>query len=158
MVPVTGAGLSIPLGYPSAPDLLAHLVALGRNAGIADELLANRDPRNVADVLIEEQAIDRGELLARVGALYERAPTGSSRTIDALLRASSKLIVTLNYDPALEVIAGKLGIECDPIVLSQDPVAALTALDASTPRDRLVVVHAHAASHRLRRCHLGSAA
>jgi hypothetical protein len=143
VVPVTGSGITIPIGYPSGTDLREALVKLGADANIDAELLTHRDPRRVADVLIERGAIRREDLLVHVGSLFDHDPTGSSPTVDALLRARSKLIVTLNYDCGLEARAAELDIACTSVVLAREPEAALGALDATTPREELVVVHAH---------------
>ncbi len=143
VVPVVGSGVSIPLGYPSGPALAKNLAALARNAGLEPETAQLKDPRSIADVLIEREAIDRAELLAHVGRLFDGKPSGTSELVDALLTVRSRLILTLNYDRGLEYRADELKIPARSLVLGRDIAQSLRALDASVLRDELIIVHLH---------------
>ncbi len=142
-MPVVGSGVSGAVGYPVGPALAGDLVELGRQGGLDDSALDLTDPRLLADVLIGRRIIEREELLERIGDIYGRPPSGTSATIDALLAVRSRRVVTLNYDLSLETRAEELGVECESLVLSVDGARALSALEADSGRDRLVVVHAH---------------
>ena len=143
VVPITGSGISVPVGYPSGPCLAAELVRVGREAGLESAELALPDPRSLADVLIARGAVDRDELLRVVGEMYARGPTGTSNAVDALLHVCSRRIVTLNYDRSLEIRAAELGVECESLVLATEATRAIEALAAEAVRDKLVVIHAH---------------
>jgi SIR2-like domain len=146
IVPVIGSGITVPLGYPSGRVLRERLVALGAEAQVKPDELTDSDPRRIADVLVERGALGRDDLLGQVGGWYDVGPTGTSPTLDSLLRVPSRLLITLNYDPALERRADELEIDHERIVLSLQPDEALAALDASKRRERLVIVHAHGAA------------
>jgi hypothetical protein len=105
--------------------------------------MTHSDPRRIADVLVERGALARDDLLGQVGGWYAAAPEGASPTVDALLRVPSRLLITLNYDPTFERRADELGIDHERIVLSLQADEALAVLDASKPRERLMIVHAH---------------
>jgi hypothetical protein len=142
VVPVIGSGVSGGAGYASGETLAEELVALGRTAGIDEADLNLRDPRSIADVLIE-RGVDRTSLLQRVGEMYGEPPTRQSAAVDALLEVQSRRIVTLNYDGSLEARAEELGVECESLVLENDGARVVEALAADAPRDKLIVIHAH---------------
>lgn len=143
VVPVTGSGISVPAGYPPARDLSRRISEIGKAGGLADSDLANPDPRSLADVLIERGAIGRDDLLRRVAEIYAGAPTGTSDTIDGLLRIRSRRVLTLNYDRSLEARAADLGVDCESLVLARDATRVLEVLAADAAKDKLVVIHAH---------------
>jgi hypothetical protein len=143
VVPVVGAGISKPAGYPLGGELADKLRAIGRDAGLTDDEMSHRDPRFVASTLIERGVVSRPDLLELVGKIYAAPPSGGSAAIDALLNVQSRRIVTLNYDRSLELRAADLGIECETLVLTQDGREIRDALTAEASRDKLLVIHAH---------------
>ncbi|HEX7114214.1 MAG TPA: SIR2 family protein [Steroidobacter sp.] len=142
VIPVIGAGISKPAGYPLGGELAEILKEIGRDAGLADEEIRQQDPRIIASILIRNGVARRG-LLDKVSEIYSAAPTGTSETIAALLRVRSRRIVTFNYDLSLELRASDLKIECESLVLSRDGKRVREVLAADAPRDALIVIHAH---------------
>lgn len=144
VVPVTGSGITAPLGYPRADELARELREIARRAGSTEsDLEGLRDPRSIADVLIERGLIERDELLQHVARMYSNGAVGTSETIDRLLRIRSHIIFTLNYDHALEDRAAQLLVECEPLVLESSATRVHELLDPAVERRKLAIVHAH---------------
>jgi hypothetical protein len=142
VVPILGSGISMAVGHLSGPKLAAQLVRVGSGVEVDGEDLDLPDPRAVADELIS-RGVAREDLQRAVARLYDKPPTSTSPTIDALLQVRSRRLVTLNYDRSVEIRAEELGIEHESLVLSLDAARVLECLTADAERDRLVVVHAH---------------
>ena len=142
VIPVIGAGISKPAGYPLGAELGEILKQIGRDAGIPDEEITQKDPRYIASILVRNDAT-RKALLDRVSEVYAAAPTGTSDAIDALLQVRSRRIVTFNYDLSLELRAAELNVEFESLVLARDAKRVRQVLAADAPRDALIVIHAH---------------
>lgn len=133
-VPVVGSGLTIEAGVPGFSGLLRHLVDEAEQMGHA---LATHDlgtPFSVVDQLAD--ALSPGwvaTVTARFISDHTPLPTA---TLRALARVPSKLILTTNYDFAIETAAKANG----------QPVESLTAHDLPAilqPSETLRVVHLH---------------
>lgn len=96
VVPVIGAGLSVAAGGAGTNDLLSAL----RATGLVDDTADDQDVYRVADTL--EAKTDRSFVQAVVAqAVLERAVTVTPELL-ALALCPSQLIVTTNYDNAVE--------------------------------------------------------
>ncbi len=130
LIPFVGAGLAVGAGAPSGTDLIgALLIAAGEPAlpgadffGTVDRLAAEHGEEWVHRTVAE--TVNRSE----------RRPTP---TLTALAKAATRLVITTNYDDAIEVSARAAGIKVVPATV-HDFRPAL-----GTPGDALVVMHLH---------------
>lgn len=96
VVPVIGAGLSVAAGGAGSTDLLAALVA----TGLVDDAVHDADLYRVADML--EARKDRSFVQAVVAKAVLARAVNVTPELLALALCPSQLIVTTNYDNAVE--------------------------------------------------------
>lgn len=107
VVPLVGAGISSGAGLPSGREFCERLVAL-----FPRPIASTNDPRRAIESL-QRAGVPIGDLHAAVPHILdlgEVADWAPSRELEALVQVPSRLIVTLNYDLALEATAGALAI------------------------------------------------
>ncbi len=130
LVPLVGAGLAAEAGAPSGGTLISELAAA---AGEPEP--ASTDLFDTADRL----ASTKGEawLQQRVAHIVRAAPVRPTPPLMALAKTARRLIVTTNYDDAIEVSARAVGLA----VVSATLTDFRAVLDP--PDGTLVVLHLH---------------
>lgn len=130
LIPFVGAGLAVDAGAPSSAALIEALVTAA-----GEPYQADMDFFATADRL----ASDLGEewIQRQVAELVSQATLAPTPALMALAKTASGLIITTNYDDAIEVSAQEIGI----------PVVSTTLRDfrpaLKPPEGALVVVHLH---------------
>jgi hypothetical protein len=126
---VVGAGLASQAGAPSSAELVRALCVS------ADRPIPSGDLFDVADLLARERS--EGwvqEQVARVIAEAELLPTP---VLMALGKCGSRLILTTNYDLAIEVSAQAAGLPVETLTLTETAVA----MQASSAVLRVLHIH-----------------
>lgn len=130
IIPVVGAGLGLAAGAPSADELAQHILR------VAD--LTNCSERPALFDLASAAAARHGEAWLQdvVAAFIESRHVRSSPILQALSKVQTGLILTTNYDLAIESAARAVGRDVTPLTLDDLP----SALHGS---ETLRVVHLH---------------
>lgn len=134
VVPAVGAGLAAAAGAPSSDALVAALQQAAGEDVRAEKLFgaADRLAEAFGEVWVREQ----------VAAVVSAAELQPTPVLLALVRTSSRLIVTTNYDLAVEDAAVDAGIDVETLTL--DDVARALEPAGETLR----VLHLHGVAHR----------
>jgi hypothetical protein len=130
LVPFIGAGLAAEAGAPSGDMLISELtVAAGEREPASTELFSTAD----------RLAQTKGEawVQQRVAEIVGAAPLRPTPPLMALAKTATRLIVTTNYDDAVEVSARAVGLAVVSATL-KDFRAVLDPPDGT-----LVVLHLH---------------
>jgi energy-coupling factor transporter ATP-binding protein EcfA2 len=141
VVPVLGSGISAPAGVPGADAVAAWIVA---NVEPADSYSEPDEPSLFR--VAGEIGVDETELchdVAQWRGAFDPEPTPVS---EAIVQIPSRFIVTLNYDPLIELSAELLDIECEPLIGDEKGLrraVELLADPSEWPPDKLAVVHLH---------------
>ncbi len=130
LIPFVGAGLAEEAGAPSGSELVSALLA-----GADEPALPEADFFATVDRL----ATERGEewVQRTVAETVNRSEPRPTSTLTALAKVASRLVITTNYDDAIEVSARAAGIEVVTATV-QDFRPALGG-----PGNALVVMHLH---------------
>lgn len=134
VVPLLGAGLAASAGAPSSAALVS---ALQQAAG---EEVRAEDLFDAADRLAE--AFGEAWVQDQVSAVVRAADLHPTAVLLALVRTSSRLILTTNYDLAVEDAASEARLRVETLTL--DDIAR--ALEPTV--DTLRVLHLHGVAHR----------
>ena len=139
VVPVLGSGISVPAGLPGAEDLAKWIVD---NVEPATAYSNESALFTVAgEIGVEEASLC--ENVADWLAQFEPQPTAVS---EALVRLSSRFIVTLNYDLLIEESATRAGIPCESLISDEEGLERAVELIVDInrwPPEKLVVLHLH---------------
>lgn len=135
MVPMVGAGLAAGAGVPGFAALIAHLVEAAEETRGSPLPMTSTDQFGVVDRLAEELS---PLWVARVAAEFigRQTPTPTP-ALRALARVPSRLIITTNYDLAIEKAAEAVGQPYVTLTVDDVPVAL------QPPGDDLRVLHLH---------------
>lgn len=110
VVPVVGAGLVVDAGAPSSSRITTDLVGRARAYGSELEAL-DRDSLSLFDTA---DALERSfgpEWVQRaVADIFAETNVGSTRVLEAVVRAPSRIVLTTNYDDGLENAARAVGL------------------------------------------------
>lgn len=136
VVPVVGSGLTADAGAPGFSALLATLRAEAVKDG-ADLLEQPTATEAFDQVEMLVRATSEEWVATRVASIYSRAVITPTPTLMALAKVRSGLIITTNYDTAIEEAANQIGRPSVSLGVDQ----LRQALDA--PTDRLRVLHLH---------------
>jgi hypothetical protein len=102
-VPVLGSGMTRAAGAPGFADLIQHLLDRAAEVGFTQSLTADDPPFEVVDALAE--ALGEQWVQEQTAALYRGRDLQPTPALQALTRVASGLIITTNYDLAVEVAA-----------------------------------------------------
>lgn len=134
VVPVVGSGLSVDAGAPGFDALVHHLVTRASRVNGPSDLAVDDwwgTIDKLASVLGDDWVRDTS------AALFACSPVAATPALRALCKVRSGLIVTTNYDVAIEVSAQAIG----------RPVRSLTLADfdaaLAEPDETLRVLHLH---------------
>jgi len=132
VVPVIGAGLAERAGAPASAALVA---ALRRAAG---ESALEQQPESLFDTA-DRLAGTHGEqwVQRQAATAVMQADLHATPVLLALARTPSRLLVTTNYDYAIEYAAGQAGLPAETLTLT-DIARAL-----EPPEDTVRVLHLH---------------
>jgi len=140
-VPVAGAGAAQSAGLPGSAELARRLLE-GTGAG-ADYDGAPANLRSVVDFLTPRHCGET-ELVALAAAEIAGVAPRSSPLIEALIRVSSRFLLTLNFDLSLERAAEAAGMAVLTLGNSAaDLGRAVSILVKEEPPAQLTVLHLH---------------
>ncbi|MEO5317731.1 SIR2 family protein [Arthrobacter sp. CC3] len=130
VVPVIGAGLGIEAGAPSGAALAQHLIDVGNLTSSLDAGLFD---------IARDAAESHGEawLQQTVATFVESRNVRASPVLQALAKVETGLVLTTNYDLAIEHSARLVGREVVSLTLDDLPTAL------RSEREFLRVVHLH---------------
>jgi hypothetical protein len=135
IVPVVGAGLARDAGAPSFEHLNDALIdAAGEPMWRAGHPGINTKSFAVADALASDYT--DGWVQQKVADIINAATLVPTALLRALVKVRSRLILTTNYDLAIETAAEAANIDFRTVTLADFDVAM-------RPRDVLVIVHLH---------------
>ena len=108
VVPVIGAGISTGAGAPSGSVIVGHLLSKYKPSVLGFDA---EDPRAVATNIVSQGLATRHDIHADVAALCDPSAWTFKLTpaLQAIAACASGWVVTLSYDPAVELAATKLG-------------------------------------------------
>lgn len=138
VVPVIGAGLASPAGAPGFWSLIEHL-----RAESSDEVDLSGVETDKPFEIVDAIATVMGENWIRTctAAFYRDCTLTPTPALMALARASSGLIITTNYDLAIETAAEAIGVPHRSLTLEE--FDAVLAPSAQGGQPGLRVLHLH---------------
>lgn len=116
-VPVLGSGMSRAAGAPGFGDLVQHLLDRANEAGFAPSLTADDPPFDVVDALAE--VLGEEWVQEQTAALYRNCALRLTPALQALTKVASGLIITTNYDLAVEVAAEQASRPFETLTLDE---------------------------------------
>lgn len=134
IVPLVGAGLAAAARAPSSASLVSALQLAAGEEPRAEPLFATADRL--------AQAFGEAWVQEQVAAVVTAAELQPTPVLLALVRTPSRLILTTNYDLAVEAAAEQAGLEVEALTLADISRALEPAGDA------LRVLHLHGLAHR----------
>lgn len=140
VVPVVGAGLTIEAGAAAFPALVAHLITSAKAGGADTPMTARDDPFLVADNLAG--MLGESWVQEQAAALYASSDLTPTPALRALAKVSSGLILTTNYDLAIEGAAAAIGRPVRSLTLGEFDLAL------KPTGDELLVLHLHGVADR----------
>lgn len=137
LVPIVGAGVSLPLGLPNWQKFITEL---STQAGLKLEDTQNKEPPD----LLEEIKNKMGETVFTASVQQQlRLPTKSTTTtLQALVNAPISRIITTNLDLALETAFAKAQKPLNPENVGRGySIEELSLFDRSTDEPILLKIH-----------------
>ena len=104
LVPVIGAGVSLPLGLPDWRQLIQNLAT---DANINLDTLADGEPPDLLQEI--KQQVGDTRFIARIQHSLQLPDMSTSATLQALITTGIKQLITTNLDYAIEVAFDKAG-------------------------------------------------
>jgi hypothetical protein len=135
IIPVVGSGMTVEAGVPGFRDLTSRLESLARSEGFDLAPVLPVDGFNAVDMITA--ASSPGWVQCQVARIVAAASPEPTPSLQALAKVRSGIIVTTNYDLALEAAAQQVGREVR-ILTVEDIGEAL-----EPPGPLLRVLHLH---------------